>query len=56
MIELEQIVNYVGGFNRSVIEGNAVLKTKHLSLVGKVTEAQDTTFKIRGLCLTMSDI
>ncbi len=56
MIELEQIANYVGGFNRSVIEGNVVLKVKHLFDVGKVAEALDTTFKIRGLCLTMSDI
>ncbi len=56
MIELERIVNYIGDFNRSVIEGNAVLKAKHLFDVGKVTEAQDTTFKIRGLCLTMSGI
>ncbi len=30
MIELEQIVNYVGGFNKSIIEGNVVLKTKHI--------------------------
>ncbi len=56
MIELEQIVNYVGGFNRSVIETYAVLKAKHLFDVGKVAEAQDTTFKICGLCLPMSDI
>ncbi len=49
MIELEQIVNYVGGFNRSVIEGNAVLKAKHLFDIGKVAEAQDTTFKISDL-------
>ncbi len=56
MIELEQIVNYVGGFNRLVIEGNTVLKAKYLFDVGKVAEAQDTTFKIRGLCLTTSDI
>ncbi len=57
MIELVQIVNYVGGFNRSVIEGNAVLKEKHLFDVGKiVAETQDTTFKIRVLCLTTSDI
>ncbi len=46
MIELEQIVNYTGGFNRSVIEGNTVLKVKHLFNV-KVAEAQYTTFKIR---------
>ncbi len=56
MIELEQIVKYAGGFNRSVIGGNAVLKAKHLFDVGKVVEAQDTIFKIHGLCLTMSDI
>ncbi len=56
MIELEQIVNYAGRFNRSVIERNAVLKVKHLFNIGKVAEAQDTTFKIRGLCLTTSDI
>ncbi len=48
MIELEQIINYLGGFNRSVIEGNIVLKTKHLFDVGQVAEAQDTTFKICG--------
>ncbi len=40
MIELEQIVNYIGGFNRSVIEWNVVLKVKHLFDVGKVAEAQ----------------
>ncbi len=56
MIELEQIVNYIEYFNKSVIKGSAVLKAKHLFDVGKVTEAQDTTFEIRGLCLTMSDI
>ncbi len=56
MIELEQIINYVGGFNTSVIEGNAVLKAKHLFNVGKVAEAQDITIKICGLCLTTSDI
>ncbi len=50
MIELKRIVNFVRGFNRSVIEGNAVLKVKHLFDVGKVADAQDTTFKIRGLC------
>ncbi len=49
MIELEQIINYVQGFNRSVIEGNTVLKAKHLFDVGKVAEAQETTFKIRDL-------
>ncbi len=56
MTELEQIVNYVKGFNRSVIEGNDILKAKHLLDVGKVAETQDTTFKIRGLCLTTSYI
>ncbi len=56
MIELEQIVNYVGGFNKSIIEWNAVLKPKHLFDVGKVAEAQDTTFKICGLCSITSDI
>ncbi len=56
MIELEQIVNNVRGFNRSIIERNAVLKAKHLFDVGKVAKAQDTTFKIRGLRFTMSDI
>ncbi len=56
MIELVQIVNYIGDFKRSVMEGNAVLKAKHLFNVGKITETQDTTFKIRGLCFTMSDI
>ncbi len=50
------MVHYSGGFNRSVIEGNAVLKAKHLFDVGKITETQDTTFKISGLCFTMSDI
>ncbi len=39
MIELERIVNYVGDFNRSVIERNAVLKEKHLFDVGKIAEA-----------------
>ncbi len=48
MTEFEQIVNYVGGLYRSVIEGNPVLKVKHLFDVGKVAEAQDTTFKICG--------
>ncbi len=47
MIELEQIVNYLEGFNGSVIEGNTVLRAKHLFDVGKVAETQDTTFKIR---------
>ncbi len=56
MIELEQIFNYVRCFNWSFIKGNAVLKAKYLFNVGKVTEAYDTAFKIRGLCLTMSDI
>ncbi len=46
MIELEQIMDYVGGFNRSVTEGNAVLKVKHLFDVGKVAEVQVTTFRI----------
>ncbi len=43
MIELEQIVNYIGGCNRSVTEGHTGLKAKHLFDVGKVAEAQDTT-------------
>ncbi len=50
MSKLKQIVNYIGGFNRSVIEENAVLKAKYLFVVNKVAEAQDTTFKICGLC------
>ncbi len=57
MVKLEQIVvNYIGGFNKYVIEGNAVLKAKHLFDVGKVPEAQNTTFKICGVCFTTSDI
>ncbi len=56
MIELEQIVNYIRGFNRSVIEGNTVLKAKHLCDVGKIAEAQETIFKMCGLCLTTLDI